>query len=213
MFKIYDGRYDFWQWDIDRKIVIADKTIDKVHFCNKTSDCSLVVEVYEENGLRLANVPNILLQDNKTIWVYGYCGGCYTKNSASFNVKKRTKPADYIYTETEVETFKKLESRIKKLYVHNLTINCFPKSESIPYAQIQVLFLSSSKEKCTLDNYNAMPKYCEKFQLIDNSNNRTEHFLNEMLVDGITQMIWIAGVFIGDATTHSFQFIDTPTEL
>lgn len=103
IFKIYDGRTEFYQWDLDRKIIVSDPTIDEVHFCNKTGDCALVVEVYEEDGLRLANVPNIALQSDLPIYVYGYCGGSYTKNCASFKVRTRNRPADYIYTETIVK--------------------------------------------------------------------------------------------------------------
>ena len=112
MFKIYDGRTEFFQWDQDRKLVIADPAIDEVHFCNKTDDCSLVCEVYEEEGLRLVNVPNILLQTDWDIRVYGYCGNCYTKQSARFKVNARTRPADYVYTETEVKRWEDLEKRI-----------------------------------------------------------------------------------------------------
>lgn len=115
MFRIYDGRIEFFQWDLDRKIIVSDPAIDEVHFCNKTDDCSLVVKVYELNGQRVANVPNILLQSNWDIRVYGYCGSCYTKQAARFKVVGRTKPADYIYTETEVRTLDYLESRLDEI--------------------------------------------------------------------------------------------------
>lgn len=107
MIKIYDGRSEFYQWDLDRQIILSDPNVDEVHFCNKTDDCSLVVEVYEKDGLRLANVPNILLQTNWPINVFAYCGGRYTKESAKFKVNARSKPADYIYTETEIITVEK----------------------------------------------------------------------------------------------------------
>ena len=102
MFKIYDGRETFYQWDLNRKIIIEDNTIDEVHFCNKTDDCSLVVKAYKEGELSVADVPNILLQTDWPIRVYGYCGGCYTKQSAVFKVAARSKPADYVYTEVEL---------------------------------------------------------------------------------------------------------------
>lgn len=104
MFKIADGRDNFYQWDLDRKIIIEDSSINEVHFCNKTDNCSLVCEVYEENGIRLVNVPNILLQTDWDIRVYGYCNGSYTKHSARFKVASRSKPADYVYTETDLLT-------------------------------------------------------------------------------------------------------------
>lgn len=103
MFKIADGREHFYQWDLDRQIIIEDTTIAEVHFCNKTDDCSLVVEVIDG----LANVPNILLQNDFPIRVYAYCGDGYTKIEEIFKVKSRTKPSDYIYTETDVIDWKK----------------------------------------------------------------------------------------------------------
>lgn len=115
MFKIYDGRFEFYQWDLDRKIIVDDPAITEVHFCNKTDDCSLVVEVYELGGNRVANVPNILLQENWDIRVYGYCGECYTKTAARFKVVGRTKPADYVYTETEVKSWETMEKRCEEV--------------------------------------------------------------------------------------------------
>lgn len=114
MFRIYDGRDYFYQWDIDRKIIVEDETITEVHFCNRTDDCSLICEVYSEGNLRVANVPNILLQDNWRINVYAYDGSC-TKHATKFEVKSRTKPSDYMYTETEIKTFSKLENRMDEL--------------------------------------------------------------------------------------------------
>ena len=112
MFKIYDGRNQFYQWDIDRRLIVEDDTINQVHFCNRTGECSLVCEVYEENGLKLVNVPNILLQDNWRINAYGYDEN-YTKHSEFFDVVSRTKPDSYVYTETEVLTFTELMLRME----------------------------------------------------------------------------------------------------
>ena len=32
MFKIYDGREQFYQWDLDRKLIVEDAAITEVHF-------------------------------------------------------------------------------------------------------------------------------------------------------------------------------------
>lgn len=71
MFKIYDGREQFYQWDIDRKLVL-DADISQVHFGNSAISNSLVCETYKENGLVLVNVPNILLQKDLRLDVYAY---------------------------------------------------------------------------------------------------------------------------------------------
>lgn len=107
MFKIYDGREQFYQWDLDRKLIVEDASVTEVHFCNRTDSCSLVCETYVENGITLVNVPNILLQTDWKIHVYAY-DGKHTKHDECFEVKSRTKPADYIYTETEILDYESL---------------------------------------------------------------------------------------------------------
>ena len=79
MFKIYDGRQQFYQWDLDRKLIV-DADVSQVHFSNITTKNSLVCETYKEDGLILVNVPNILLQSDLRIYVYAYDKN-YTKFS------------------------------------------------------------------------------------------------------------------------------------
>ena len=107
MFKLQDGREHLWQWDINRKVIVEDPTIKEVHFSNRFDDCSLVVQV--KDGL--ADIPNILLQDNRPIRVYGYRDG-YTLVEQHITVKARTKPTDYVYTETEIHRWEDLQSKI-----------------------------------------------------------------------------------------------------
>ena len=110
MFKLQDGREHLWQWDLDRKVIVEDPTIKEVHFSNRFDDCSLVVEV--KDGL--ADIPNILLQDNRPIRVYGYRDG-YTLVEQHITVKARTKPTDYVYTETEIHRWEDLQSKIDEI--------------------------------------------------------------------------------------------------
>lgn len=114
MFRIYDGREHFYQWDIDRQLAVADRSIVQVHFCNRTGDCALVCECYELDGNWVANVPNILLQDSWRLRVYAYDGNA-TRFDACFDIKARTKPDTYVYTETEVLTFERLEAEIDSI--------------------------------------------------------------------------------------------------
>ena len=114
MFSILDGREHFYQWDIDRKLIVKDGSIDKVHFCNRTGSCSLVRCVYEVNGTFLVDVPNIILQDNYRLNVYGYDRN-YTKHSQSFTIVARTRPEDYVYTEQEQAQWEALEERIDQI--------------------------------------------------------------------------------------------------
>lgn len=110
MFKLYDGRNELYQWDLNRKVIVEDPEVTEVHFCNKTDDCSLVVQV--KDGM--ADIPNILLQDTWNIRVYAYCDE-YTKVEESFKIKPRTKPSDYVYTETEIFQYSSVDKRMTEL--------------------------------------------------------------------------------------------------
>ena len=114
MFQIYDGREHFYQWDLNRQILVTDPAIAEVHFCNRTEDCSLVTEVKEIGGFLLADVPNILLQQSFDLHVYAYDGNA-TRYDAVFTVKPKSKPSDYAYTETEIKSFEHLENRIDQI--------------------------------------------------------------------------------------------------
>lgn len=118
VFAIHDGRSMFWQWDTERKLIVTEDTENLVHFCNGTGDCSLVCAVYELDGQRVVNVPNILLQTALPISVYVYVKdseGAYTKRSALFNVHPRTRPEDYVYTEDDAKSWSDLDERVRAL--------------------------------------------------------------------------------------------------
>lgn len=110
MFKIADGRECFYQWDLDRQVIVEDSSVVEVHFCNRTDECSLVVEVVDG----LANVPNILLQNSYDIRVFGYDGKA-TRFDKKFKVCARTRPSDYAYTETEIKSYEYLENKINEI--------------------------------------------------------------------------------------------------
>jgi hypothetical protein len=114
MFRLYDGRSFLYQWDTDAKLIVDSTEIKEVHFCNGSSDCSLVCEVYDDGSLKVADIPNILLQDYLRIKVYAY-DGCRTRFDDCFEVIKRSKPADYVYTETEVKRWEKYVEDIEAL--------------------------------------------------------------------------------------------------
>ena len=111
MFQIENGREHFFQWDANQRLIISDASISEVHFYNGTGDNALVCEVYEENNRRVVNVPNILLQDSWVIHAYAYLND-YTKVEERFKVIERAKPANYVYTETEVLNYNTLADRI-----------------------------------------------------------------------------------------------------
>lgn len=116
--KIFPGEPVLWQWDIGRRLVVDDTVCCQVHFNNGTTEEALAVEVHEQDGQRWVNVPNILLQSARNLIVYTYkkdSNGAQTRQSQVFNVYARRKPADYVYTETEILTYHALDERLKEL--------------------------------------------------------------------------------------------------
>lgn len=116
--KLYGDLSYFWQWDLNRKLVVEDDGIcSQVHFCNGTGP-ALVCPVRDENGLRMADVPNILLQKAEQIQAYLYTeaeDGSRTRRFYRFDVLARSKPEEYIYTETEVLNYHSLAERIAQI--------------------------------------------------------------------------------------------------
>lgn len=109
-----------YQWDTGRKVKIESPScinVDEVHFTNDMQD-ALVVEPKSADNVYYAEIPNILLQEKRNIKVYVVMhteNGERTVCSRGLTVNSRQKPADYIYTETEVKSYKKLDQRIKAL--------------------------------------------------------------------------------------------------
>jgi len=108
----------FWQWDADRTLIVHEETCSEVHFSNGTEECAPVCDVYEHSGLRLVNVPNIFLQEDRPLVAYLYrkgSDGQLTRCQQVFHILSRPKPDDYVYTETEVKRWEALETRVQVL--------------------------------------------------------------------------------------------------
>lgn len=112
MFRIENNRECFYQWDSNQRLIIDDDTINEVHYCNRTDKCSIVTETYEENGVRYSNVPNVLLRSDWCINVYAFDTN-YTKYSELFKVCSRTRPADYVYTETQILNWNEFKASVE----------------------------------------------------------------------------------------------------
>lgn len=104
---------ELYQWDTGRQVKVADG-VTEVHFgcCLEKGTLNVAVK----DGV--ADIPNLLLQRPIDIMVYGVvCSeNCaHTVQKVTLNVSPRQKPADYVYTETEVKTYESLEKRIETL--------------------------------------------------------------------------------------------------
>lgn len=100
------------QWDKDRKVIVTGfEGGAEVHFASPGDDHgAYVVELTGDE----AAVPNILLTMAGVINVYVYPAD-RTVFAAAFPVMAREKPDDYIYTETEVLSYKTLNEKIGDL--------------------------------------------------------------------------------------------------
>jgi hypothetical protein len=109
-----------YQWDTGRKVKVAldNKPVSEVHFCTLGDENALVALPYEVDGNIVANIPNILLQNNGAVCVYIVSAtenGERTIGKRTFAVASRAKPEGYIYTETEVLNYTLLDNRLKNL--------------------------------------------------------------------------------------------------
>jgi hypothetical protein len=113
MLTLNDGRSELWQWDTGRKLTV-DAECSQVHFSNKVFGRSIDVDVVDG----VAIIPDILLQADKGLTAWAFVGTAengYTKVSKVFNVNKRNKPADYVFTPTDQTTLSQILDRIEDL--------------------------------------------------------------------------------------------------
>ena len=185
MFSIYDGRQKFYQWDLDRKLIVDDNTINEVHFCNRTDECSLVCEVYDLDGKRVVNVPNVLLQTDWRINVYGYDKN-YTKHNEVFEVVRRSKPADYVYTETEIKNYDELAERVTQIEENGISDEAVESAieKYLEENDIRVDLTGYATEKYVDDAIAAIPEvdlsdYAKKTDIPSTSGLATTKYVDE----------------------------------
>lgn len=115
MIKLADGRGSLYQWDTGRQV---ECDAEQVHFSNHHYGTSKDVDV--QNGK--ATIPNQLLTSATPLKAWAWVkdsNGEYTKEEQIFIVAKRNKPSDYVYTPTEIKTWRDLQNQIGDL--SNLT--------------------------------------------------------------------------------------------
>lgn len=110
-----------YQWEIGRKIRVLSSVGDRavmVQFAHPGDKEALSVTPREENGVIVADVPNILLQSGDKIIAFLVevdANYVETTRHSVFYVVNRPKPGDYVYTETEVLNYHSLVSRIDQI--------------------------------------------------------------------------------------------------
>lgn len=118
VFSISDGRTSFWQWDVGQRLFVRDDACTEVHITNDTKENAKICKVYTENGKRFVDIPDVLLQADRTLKVYARVeneSSEWTTHSETFVVLTRPKPDDYVYTEEEKRTWDDLNERMSDL--------------------------------------------------------------------------------------------------
>lgn len=112
---------ELYQWDTGRIVKVVpdeDVTVHEVHFSTKRMDYAYVLKTYTEEGVTYCAIPNIILQQTSRLLCYEVCensDGEETIAEATFNITKRNRPEDYVYTEQEHLTVVSLENRLAKV--------------------------------------------------------------------------------------------------
>lgn len=112
--KLADGRSELYQWDTGRKVVIDDESIKRVHYQNRFYGRTIDVDV--SGGFAI--IPDRLLQSFAPLVVFAWAGSAedgYTKIEKTFEVHKRNKPADYVFTPVDQKTLDDLQKQIGDL--------------------------------------------------------------------------------------------------
>ena len=157
MFRTHNDE-KLYQWDLNRSLIVEDETIKEVHFANCLCNEARVVEVKDIFGVRGATIPNELLQEYLDIKAWAV-DGYETKYCATFPVEKRTKPADYVYTETEVKRYEDLEGRI-------LVLETNTNSGIVRYDRTQSL--TATEKQRARNNLGVADRYAYNFQNLYN---------------------------------------------
>lgn len=129
IFKLYDGRVNFWQWETKQKLIVLDSTITEVHFSNRDMSHSITKYVYEKDGVRMCDVPDILLQLPRNL-IASACANGLTVKSVKFAVVKRPIPNGYVVNTTEEineinRRLELLESMLKDIELGNQKLHKF----------------------------------------------------------------------------------------
>lgn len=102
-----------WQWDTDRVVSLPNIEADTAQFAFEDDSSAYVVAIRKGDNGAYADIPNELLQRAGILrcWV---ARGDHTVDTGCFSVRRRPKPDDYIYTETEIKRIDTLETWVRE---------------------------------------------------------------------------------------------------
>ena len=113
MITLNDGRKVLYQWDTGRRATV-DVECDKVHFSNTTFGKAINVDVVDGQ----VAIPDELLTSGSPLLAWAFVGDAeqgFTKKEQKFDVIKRAKPSDYVFTPAEQITLDKILQKMGNL--------------------------------------------------------------------------------------------------
>lgn len=123
MIQLENNRRYLCQWELNARVQLDGyKPGTRVEFSarNDCKNSALPVSAYEEDGHVYAPVPNILLQSDGYIrvCVSPSAGDAQKPAEKDIRVVRRDKPADYVYTETPINS---VEDKVDKYWGEEYT--------------------------------------------------------------------------------------------
>lgn len=126
VFKIYSGQVNFWQWDTNQKLIVLDDSVTEVHFSNRDMQHSIVRCVYGQDGVRMCDVPSLLLQLPRNLVAHAYANGTTVK-VVKFAVIQRPIPDGYVMDQSDEigEKLNQIDIRLEELDVNKADNICY----------------------------------------------------------------------------------------
>ena len=112
-FKIKNERTKFYQWDRNQKIIVENDGITELHFTVSGHDKAYCMPVYEEDGMRVCDIPNVILETHGNLTVYAWIDE-YTRTHYVYRIIERKMPSDFVPS-SDIEKWSELEGRIVDL--------------------------------------------------------------------------------------------------
>lgn len=121
--KVYGKNRELWQWDTDQMLIVEGAAeCQQVHFSRPGDISCPVVQIREHNGHRVADIPNLYLQQPGKFYAF-LCGingsEGQTYHREKFVIRERPRPDTYVYTQTQVLRYENLENRVAALEKHS----------------------------------------------------------------------------------------------
>ena len=117
MIKIKNGT--LYQWDLNRIVEIEDPQhlVTDVQIAKEGGEEALSVPIKKTGSKITCQIPNIFLQQTGKVEIFAITATEETRVSeyAEFCVMERPEPANYVYTESEVLTYRALEEKLNRI--------------------------------------------------------------------------------------------------